>query len=368
MSKLYKIIKSHTYFYKIRTRIGVIFIMHILKNLSASRQPLYGFSALFIALVHSKLILENSPSFMEIKKTGYLGVDIFLLLAGMGMYTSFKKGNKKIIPFYLKRIPKVFVPMLLVNLIYFPLVGVPDTKLMIYKILGFFWLPNVGLNSWFIFSIISFYLAYPFLHLLTTIKNNKTWYHLSYLILFVISLSLTVLNFKTTMPIPIIDMYLARIPIFIIGCYIAPFIMNEKKYHPLKSTLIFIVSFAAMAVSFLAYKLSILEVYKYTPVPVLISIVFTISLSLTLAFIFTILKDLLKSKLILGFFSFFGTYSLYIYIFFEKTQELAPSLLGITDKTTPSALIIFLIITTIESIIAQFIINKLFSILTPKSN
>ena len=60
------------------------------------RKFLMGFAALWILMTHEWQIVTNETSFFFvtenfIKRIGFCGVDIFLLLSGMGLYYSLEK-------------------------------------------------------------------------------------------------------------------------------------------------------------------------------------------------------------------------------------------------------------------------------------
>lgn len=56
--------------------------------LSSERQAIMGFSILWIMFFHSSCDCSNFPVIAIIKQFGNLGVDIFLLLSGIGLYYS----------------------------------------------------------------------------------------------------------------------------------------------------------------------------------------------------------------------------------------------------------------------------------------
>lgn len=61
------------------------------KRLSTYRDPLKGIAILWVCLFHARLGLENVPVIGPLQAVGYLGVDIFLLLSGMGLAHSLSK-------------------------------------------------------------------------------------------------------------------------------------------------------------------------------------------------------------------------------------------------------------------------------------
>ena len=67
--------------------------------LSAYRSELMGFAILWVVWFHSSMYVNFFPvsflnsGFSFIKKIGYGGVDIFLLISGMGIYNSLEKND-----------------------------------------------------------------------------------------------------------------------------------------------------------------------------------------------------------------------------------------------------------------------------------
>ena len=60
--------------------------MSILDSICKWRSELMGIAIIWVAVFHSYLVFEEP--WMLLKNTGYAGVDIFLLLSGVGMYSS----------------------------------------------------------------------------------------------------------------------------------------------------------------------------------------------------------------------------------------------------------------------------------------
>lgn len=60
-------------------------------RLSTFRDPLKGIAILWVCFFHARLGLEQLPVIGPLQQTGYLGVDLFILLSGMGLYHSLEK-------------------------------------------------------------------------------------------------------------------------------------------------------------------------------------------------------------------------------------------------------------------------------------
>ena len=84
------------------------------KLISTERAALMGFAILWVMFFHSAADLSNIPVIGIIKRFGNLGVDIFLLLSGLGLFYSANKisyENNNIAAciknFYIKRLLRI---------------------------------------------------------------------------------------------------------------------------------------------------------------------------------------------------------------------------------------------------------------------
>lgn len=69
--------------------------------LTAHRDPIKGIAILWVCFFHARLGLENTPVLGALQQVGYLGVDIFTLLSGYGLWHSLAKAPSAAA--YLKR-------------------------------------------------------------------------------------------------------------------------------------------------------------------------------------------------------------------------------------------------------------------------
>lgn len=91
------------------------------ESVSQKRNLIFGFLTVMIVCYHfceDTLRLKGFPLILKpLGMYGNCGVDIFLLLSGMGLYYSFSK-NSNILEFYKKRFVRVLVPYLMLALPY----------------------------------------------------------------------------------------------------------------------------------------------------------------------------------------------------------------------------------------------------------
>lgn len=174
------------------------------------------------------LILENRPFIMGAAMTmvifyhlfcwvynpigpcniGYVGVDIFLFLSGLGLSYSYE--NNSIIEFYKNRIKRVypiyFIAVLTTYLIYSLNWSVFDLIANITSI-GFYTKGGVNRYDWYLESLFSLYLLFPLFHYYGKIKMGGV------AILFII---ISILLFKYDFPWWY-DCIIGRLPIFLYG-------------------------------------------------------------------------------------------------------------------------------------------------------
>ena len=89
-----------------------------LSSISKNRRELMGVAAIMVLLCHAPGNNVMMPSALaEILKYGNVGVDIFLLLSGMGLFYSLDKVDQNKMPiwsWYLKRFIRVLIPYWLI--------------------------------------------------------------------------------------------------------------------------------------------------------------------------------------------------------------------------------------------------------------
>ena len=196
--------------------------------LSEYRTELMGIAILWVVLFHSDLsfaFIHNSfihRAMMRFSNIGYGGVDIFLLLSGMGVYVSLDKNDiSTFIRNRIRRIIPVWWLYLLICIILgFFVSGIRYTGLEIIGFLTFtgYWLDMANQGSWYVYAIMLFYLISPVLHSLLKHSGNRTRTCIGLLI---VSLMMAA-SFLTDSRLIVFS----RLPIFIIGMYISSALRN----------------------------------------------------------------------------------------------------------------------------------------------
>jgi peptidoglycan/LPS O-acetylase OafA/YrhL len=272
--------------------------------LSKHRSSLMGIAILWVIWFHSHFeadffsINAINKGLSFIKGIGYGGVDIFLILSGMGIYNSLEKNDlSKFIKNRFKRI----IPTWWIYLVVCILLGlfVTGKRLTVSEIIGFagftgYWIDMSNQGNWYVYAIILFYLVSPILH--SIIKDSKNKYY-SFIVLMMISSVIIITYFNNTKLIAF-----SRLPIYIIGMYISR-CFKERRLKNTDYLMILTLFFAGLAllvvfIKFFYDKLWTYGLYWYP------FIIIAPTLSLILAKLFDIsekyIKPLLKALSMLG--------------------------------------------------------------------
>ena len=298
------------------------------------------------------LVFHNVEEY--IRKLGYCGVDIFLLLSGMGLTYAIKKGSLG--RFYYRRIRRLFLPYLAAALVCWPVNH--WTVLQFFgNVTGFtFYTEHIHSFGWFIPAIVTLYLAFPLYYkffskvkskLLFTVLSLTLWFMLSILLCEHIR----------------VDLYgfTNRIPVFLIGIYFGEVSQSQKeiiftKKHYLSLTVIF------AAALFLAY------IYNFKDFELLIpggnSVLPNILLAVCISFLTAKLMEIFErrtprfGKFLNAAVSFWGNMSLemyctYLCFLIPFFGIFVKALANITVARLPINLIIFAVTSGISWLASQ---------------
>lgn len=240
--------------------------------LSTYRTQLMGIATLMIIICHTHATVELPHIISKIFNYGNLGVDIFLLLSGIGCYYSLRKHKDKF-AFWHRRITRLLIPYLLITLpfaIFALAVGQENILDFVWRMTAMeFWLYHKG--AWFVSLMIPLYLISPFLfHKMHITNKSRGGWNIAIVIL--ISVLFTILSYHRLLDngqetvISNIQMAIFRTPSFLIGIAIAP-------YCKVKNTKIEQI-FIAMAIAYLT-----LRIFKVS-IPWLITPILSIALAM----------------------------------------------------------------------------------------
>ncbi len=192
------------------------------------RLPIMGVATLWILLLHTWDCLFWDIRFVGraelfIKATGYVGVDLFFLLSGIGLTRAIAK---RLPIFYARRFSRILPPFLLVGLIHL-LSGKWNATDFLGSVSGvYFFTRSIHSYSWFIPATMIFYLLFP-LYYKVFLKRPLGVYLLSIALWLAASLML-----RDTMREDLWG-FTNRIPIFLTGIYLG---WRSQQKRPLTLT------------------------------------------------------------------------------------------------------------------------------------
>lgn len=201
--------------------------MSELKLLSKWRKVLMGFAALWILGFHKWIVMSPQTSNlyqveMFIKRIGFCGVDIFLLLSGMGLtYAIHKKG---LLSFYWNRIKRVMIPFVIVGILFGTIDQWGFVKIL-KNLTGYnFYRVSIYSFLWFVPAIMTLYLFFPLYYRFFERAKSKA-------VFLFCTLEIWFLLTMIVKDILRIDMFgfTNRIPIFVIGVYLGWLTQNKRQ-------------------------------------------------------------------------------------------------------------------------------------------
>lgn len=331
-----------------------------LKMISDERSAVMGFAILMIIFFHSSVSFKQFSFINTIKSFGNIGVDIFLFLSGMGLFFSAEKQeNKGWKEFYIRRFVRI-IPATIICLtpwyLYISSYSLEPKSIcrFILDITSLsYWIDGQN-RGWYISLTIVLYLIYPAIYLVIT--NVKKWRWVACFSLVIIDITLnTIIALLFSEWFNQVNLALCRVPIFVIGCFFAPQIKEEKKCNNLVwiSAIIVIV----LLVILFNYKeeLKIFGLWRY------FYAIIAVSFIIVLSYIFSLIN---KTR-IRAIFSFFGRFTLELYL--THTQVL--TVLSENSKNKLSNIVInalSIIISFMLSVIIHSAIDRIVKIIKSK--
>lgn len=216
-----------------------------IKNISLFRTELMGIAAIWIMCLHIFSELDSSvriPLVSSVFERGNLGVDIFLILSGMGLYFSLSK-NSNLLAFYKKRFIKVVIPWITLSfiywLIYMELNHSFKINVFIKNWLGFSFFTDGTITTWYIQLIIILYILYPLFFKL----QNENVTMISCIIVVCVFLNI-IICLKWTEIYNVYALAIARIPAFLIGSMIGQIIHADTLCKDKKKCTYFVVGYS----------------------------------------------------------------------------------------------------------------------------
>lgn len=204
--------------------------------MSTYRNAIYGAAALWITLFHGVILDKIHFSLWFINDTlemGNIGVDIFLLLSGMGLYMSFSRDGN-IGRFYYKRLVRVYFPFILIAgpvfayLFLYREHNVPQFISMITTASYWQGISRI-VDLWYVAAALMFYLLYPFIHRFIFFKKKGSFVRFILLLSASVIGAVLIYNFNEDFYLRC-DTAIPRLSVFILGCYMGQFLGKKIKF------------------------------------------------------------------------------------------------------------------------------------------
>lgn len=236
----------------------------LLLSINKYRPQIMGFAALWIFLLHEWQLLSpewSPPYYVErfIKDIGFIGVDMFLLLSGMGLSYAVQKYSLK--EFYTRRYVRLIFPVLVAGILRIFISQWP-LGYFVKCICGYtFFTGNVTAFIWYIYAIACFYLLFPLYWCFFSKTGNKYLFFGAALIIWYV----TVLLLKNVLS-DTAWLVMNRVPVFLLGALFGWMAQNDKTLPDRKSIVLFSV-FVLIAGLVLEYICSVYGTKLLVPMP-----------------------------------------------------------------------------------------------------
>lgn len=330
-------------------------------NISKYKSEIYGISILWIVLFHARAMLNINFSFDltvlrpldAIIGYGNIGVEIFLLCSGIFLYFSYCN-NKDLLIYSKRRLQRLFWPVLIISgpyWVYRFLIIDSDLPAFLSKMtmMDFWW--SGSQQIWFVSFILVCYFIYPYINAyLFESKFANSFVRLLCLLTVTVLFTLV---FRSVYPdmYNLVEIAVARFPVFFIGCYLGRFVY-EKKTLPSYTNLICL---ALVVLSFFVLFLYVLtDVYLRW---------FFLVAAIPLTFVIVWVLEILHCKPLNKFFAFFGNISLSLYISHIVVIHLYKRM-PFSDNRTVIHYLIIVIVSVVIAYLAELLIKL---ILKPKN-
>ncbi|AIQ20119.1 hypothetical protein H70357_27995 [Paenibacillus sp. FSL H7-0357] len=195
------------------------------KLISTYRTQLMGLAILWVVLYHSTINASSVPVLGTLQAYGYGGVDIFLLVSGLGLYYAYR-GNVSTATFYKRRLQRIlptYLPVvLLFCLLYWGIGEMSFTEVLLNLTTLSFWLGLDSRFDWYVPALLVLYLLTP-LFMYFFRGRNKV---IAVAVASLLGILLSVVLSGTSLSYLLI--FTIRIPIFCVGVFVG-YLIDQKR-------------------------------------------------------------------------------------------------------------------------------------------
>lgn len=325
---------------------------------SKYRKELMGFAALWILFFHEWICLFSQvPVLGQIeyltKNFGYVGVDIFIFLSGMGLVFSIEKST--VLKFYSRRFSRILFPFIVVEAIACALSGYSFLE-FIQMVTGYsFFATSIFTVLWFVPTIAIFYLLFPLYYRFFSKAHNQVFFTITAIEIWL----LFSVKFTDTMRWDLFGVT-NRIPIFLLGILLGWFGKNKDIVvnRSFKISM-YITLLLGLYLCYLTNQrdFNFMVPLSNVAVPALL-------VAISLCFILTYVLDLRNFTVLKKILRFYGTISFELYCVQELLGKYVISWLAAKMPYVVVNLIFLIIVTLVAY--ALYFVNSFFSKLASK--
>lgn len=320
-----------------------------LENINHARGVIMGIATLLVMFFHTYIdyeeiinnkFLANFLDYLHLR--GNIGVDIFLLLSGIGLY--FSIGKHKLSTFYKNRFVRVVPGFVIVTICYLLYLGEPNRIFSILSLTGL--IVSGDRFLWYIQLILTLYLVFPVIYKII----NKYGFSGLFISLCVVILFNTMYSFIDMVGYEKVEIALTRIPVFLIGVYFGKLI-NDKKTISSRmisiSLIVSIIIYVLIYFIFNGYRFMFVQRYLYC--------ILAICLVILISYLYSLIKN--KDNMFFKIICFFGKYSLEIYLVHDIISRILIN--SINSLSLLTITFISFIVSVIVAIILKMIVDLL---------
>ncbi|WP_379159730.1 acyltransferase family protein [Paenibacillus sp. sgz5001063] len=290
------------------------------KLISTYRTQLMGLAILWVMLYHSTVDFSSIPVLGTLQAYGYGGVDIFLLVSGLGLYYAYRKNTGTGL-FYQRRLQRILPTYLPVVLLFCLLYWVMGEMSLLDVLLNLttlsFWFGLDGRFDWYVPALLVLYLLTPlFMHFFKVHQKVLVVAAAS-----LIGLLLSVVLSGT--PLSYLLIFTIRIPIFFVGVLVG-YLIDKQEVISRRNGMVYLGMLLTGAVLLAAsqkYMSGYVWSYGLWWYPF---ILITLPLCLLMAGMLHLVPEYKGSRF--RFLSFCGTHSLEIYLIHERMLKITADL------------------------------------------